>query len=114
MAITYEDVSESFRRIALSGRLDGLGTEEIAAIFAALSTAAKHRVVVDLTGVSFLAPIGIRTLLANAKALQQNGGRMVQFVGIDPAVTKALEVMDIDALIPKFVDAAEAGKAAFV
>src|SRR5688572_12226894 len=30
MAITHEDVSESFRRIVLSGRLDGRGTEEIA------------------------------------------------------------------------------------
>jgi anti-sigma B factor antagonist len=111
MAITHEDVSESFRRIALTGRLDGRGTEEIATKFAALSTA-KHRVVVDLTGISFLASIGIRELISNAKALQQKGGRMVLFVGGNPAVTKTLEATGIDALIPMFADAAEAEKAA--
>jgi anti-sigma B factor antagonist len=111
MAITHEDVSESFRRIALSGRLDGRGTEEIATKFAALSTA-KNRVVVDLTGISFLASIGIRELISNAKALQQKGGRMVLFVGGNPAVTKTLEATGIDALIPMFADAAEAERAA--
>jgi anti-anti-sigma factor len=112
MAITHEDVSDSFRRIALSGRLDGRGTEEIAAKFAALSTAGKQRVVVDLTGVSFLASIGIRALITSAKALQRNGGRMVLFVGGNPAVTKTLEATGIDVLIPMFADAAEAEKAA--
>ena len=112
MAITHEDVSESFRRIALSGRLDGPGSAEIATKFAALSTAAKRRVVVDLTGVTFLASIGIREVLSNAKALQQKGGRMVLFVGDNPAVTKTLEATGIDTLIPMFADAAEAEKAA--
>lgn len=112
MAITYEDVGESFRRIALSGRLDGRGTEEIAAKFAALVTAASHRVVVDLTETSFLASIGIRALVSGAKALQQSGGRMVLFVGGNPAVTKTLEATGIDALIPMYADGAEAEKAA--
>lgn len=112
MAITFEDLSETMRRIALSGRLDGQGTEEIAEKFAALATAAKQRVVVDLTAVSFLASIGIRTLLRNAKTLQQNGGRMVLFVGGNPAVTRTLQATGIDALIPMFADASEAEKAA--
>ena len=112
MAITYEDVSASFRRIVLSGRLDGPGTAEIAPRLAALSTVAKHRVVLDLTGVSFLASIGIRALLSSAKAAQQNGGRMVLLVGGNSAVTKTLEATGIDELIPTFADAAEADKAA--
>jgi anti-anti-sigma factor len=112
MAITHEDVSDTLRRIALSGRLDSRGTEEIALSFAALSIAEKRRVVVDLTGISFLASIAIRALLSNAKALQQKGGRMVLFVGANPAVTKTLEATGIDALIPMFADAADAEKAA--
>lgn len=112
MAITYENVSGSFLRIALSGRLDGQGTEEIATKFSELATAAKQRVVVDLTAVSFLASIGIRALLGNAKALQQNGGRMVLFVGGNSVVTKTLQATGIDGLIPMFPDASEAEKAA--
>ena len=112
MAITHEDSGGSFRRITLSGRLDGPGTAEIAAKLTALSASAKQRVVLDLTGVSFLASIGIRAVLASAKAAQQNGGRMVLFVGGNPAVTKTLEATGIDALIPMFADVAEAEKAA--
>jgi anti-sigma B factor antagonist len=112
MAITHEDVNESFRRIALTGRLDSRGTDEIAVKFAALSAAEKRRVVVDLTGVDFLASIGIRALLSAAKTAQQKGGRLVLYVGANPAVTKTLEATGIDALIPMFADAAEAEKAA--
>jgi anti-sigma B factor antagonist len=112
MAITHEDVSESFRRIVLDGRLDSRGTEEIATKFAALSAAANRRVVVDLTGVNFLASIGIRALLSGAKAAQQKGGRLVLFVGTNAPVIKTLEATGIDALIPMFADAAEAEKAA--
>src|SRR5262249_15681993 len=96
MAITHEDVSSLFRRITLSGRLDGPGTEEIAAKLMALSTPAKRRVVVDLTGVSFLASIGIRAVLSSAKAAQQGGGRMVLCVGGNSAVTRTLEATGID------------------
>ena len=112
MALTYEDVSESFRRIVLSGRLDGPGTAEIATKLTSLSAAAKYRVVVDLTGVSFLASIGIRAVLSSAKAAQQNGGRIVLYVGGNPAVTKTLQATGIDELIPMFADAAEAERAA--
>ena len=112
MPITHEDVSESFRRITLSGRLDGPGTAEIETKLAALAAAAKRRVVVDMTGVSFLASIGIRAVLSSAKAAQQGGGRMVLYVGGNGAVTKTLEATGIDALIPMFADAAEAEKAA--
>ena len=112
MPISHEDVSENLRRIALTGRLDSRGTDEIAVTFAALSTAGQRRVVVDLTGINFLASIGIRALLGNAKALQQKGGRMVLFVGGNAAVMKTLAATGIDTLIPMYADAAEAEKAA--
>lgn len=112
MSITYEDVDESLRRIALSGRLDAHGTDEIATKFAALATAGKRRVIVDLTGISFLASLGIGALLSSAKALQQKGGRMVLWVGGNPVVTRTLEAAGIDALIPMFADPAESEKAA--
>ena len=70
--------------------------------------------VVDLTAVTFLASIGIRALITNAKALQQRGGKMVLFVGENAAVAKTLETTGIDALIPMFSDALAAEKEALI
>lgn len=111
MAIEIMDVNEKLRRIALTGRLDIAGTDEIATTFAAAACSGGRRVVVDMTAVSFLASIGIRALISNAKALQSNGGRMVLFVGGNKTVAKALETTGIDALIPVFADATRAEKA---
>lgn len=112
MTIDIIDVNENLRRITLAGRLDIPGTDEIATRFAAAAASAARRVVVDLTAVSFLASIGIRALIANARALQAKGGRMVLFIGGNDMVAKTLETTGIDVLIPMFTDAAEAEKAA--
>jgi anti-anti-sigma factor len=112
MPIDFADVNDNLRRISLSGRLDILGTDAIATRFAALAASAQRRVVVDLSAVDFLASIGIRALLTNAKALQQRGGRLVIYVGENVAVLKVLEATGVEVLIPLFKDAAEADKAA--
>ncbi len=112
MAIDFEDVNEQLRIISLSGRLDIAGTSEIELKFTTLSTVTSKRVVVDLTSISFLASIGIRALITNAKALQQRGGKMVLFVGDNAVVAKTLEMTGIDVLIPMFTDTVEAQKEA--
>jgi anti-anti-sigma factor len=112
MTIEFVDISETLRRVTITGRLDIVGADEIASRFSALTTTASRRVVLDLSGVSFLASIGIRSIITNAKALQQRGGRMVLFVGDNATVSKTLEVTGIDALIPIFADNAAAEAAA--
>jgi anti-anti-sigma factor len=112
MPIEFDDVNESLRRIRLTGRLDIPGTESISIKFASLSASSARRVVVDLTGVSFLASFGIRELITNAKAMHQRGGKMVLLVNKDDAIHKTLETTGVDSLIPLFTDAAEADAAA--
>jgi anti-anti-sigma factor len=112
MSIEFDDVNESLRRIRLTGRLDIPGTESISIKFASLSASSARRVVVDLTGVSFLASFGIRELITNAKAMQQRGGKMVLLVNKDDAIHKTMETTGVDSLIPLFTDAAEADAAA--
>jgi len=112
MPIDFEDCSNQLRRITLTGRLDLAGTAEIDSKFAALSAAAQRRVLVDLTGVTFLASIGIRSLITNAKAQQNRGGRMVLLVGDNAPVARTLEATGIDALIPIFTSFTEAEQAA--
>jgi anti-anti-sigma factor len=62
--------------------------------------------------VDFLASIGIRSIVSNARAMQQRGTRMVLFVGANAAVSKTLGTTGIDAVIPMFADMAEAEQAA--
>ncbi|MEI8164611.1 MAG: STAS domain-containing protein [Betaproteobacteria bacterium] len=112
MAIEFDDSKEKLRRITISGRLDILGTEEIATKFSALAASAQRRVIVDLTGVTFLASIGIRAIITNAKALQQRGGKLVLFVGENASVSKTLDATGIDDLIPMFANADQAEVAA--
>jgi anti-anti-sigma factor len=112
MTIEYEDVTDVLRRVRLSGRLDVPGTQAISIKFSGLSTPQSKRVVVDLTGITFLGSVGIRELITNAKSLQQRGGKMVIFVGDNVMVAKTLETTGIDALIPLFTDLAEADQGA--
>ena len=54
---------------------------------------------VDMSAVSFLASIGIRTLLMTAKAVSGRGGKMV-ILNPDDNVTNVLQMAGIDTLIP--------------
>lgn len=111
MTIDFQDTPPDFRRIVITGRLDIPGTDAIADRFAALAATTARRIVVDLTGVTFLASIGIRSLITNAKALQHRGGRMVLLVGENTAVRKTLEATGMDTLIPTFTNSAAADAA---
>jgi anti-anti-sigma factor len=54
---------------------------------------------VDLSGVTFLASMGIRTFLANAKSLERRGAAMALFAA-SPLVTEVLTSVGIEQLIP--------------
>lgn len=83
--------------IALAGRLDIAGVAEVEGEFG--TQARKARVViVDLSGTPYLASIGIRLLLANAKALGRRGGRIL-LCACDPQVEQALRLTGVDHLV---------------
>jgi anti-sigma B factor antagonist len=112
MAIEFQDVNENLRRIRLSDRLDLPGTEAIATRLAAIASSCERRVVLDLTAVTFLSSMGIGAIVANAKAQQRRGGRVVLFVGDNSTVASALENTGVTVLIPTFDDASAADRAA--
>lgn len=102
MKMNVEPLALGVVKVVLDGRLDITGAGIIDLQFNAI--AGSHRgVVVDLTNVSFLASIGIRTLLLGAKAVQRRGGT---FVLLNPAedVEKVLEVTGVVDLMPIFHD----------
>jgi anti-sigma B factor antagonist len=110
MAISYEDPSPDLRLINLSGRLDFQGVEEIVEQFASLLASAGRSVVVDLTAATLICSMGIRTLILNAKAVKQRGGRMALVVEDDTSVSKTLKSVGIDTLLPVFGNVSEAEK----
>lgn len=104
MEISCADLGPNLRHITLAGRLDILGTDKIADQFTAYATEGKRNVVVDFTGVTFLASIGIRALISNAKALHKMGGVMAVVVGDNTSVARTLDATGIDVLLRTYHD----------
>jgi anti-anti-sigma factor len=103
MNMVVEPVIPGVVKVILDGRLDIAGAAAIDLQFSAIAGSHKG-VVVDLAGVSFLASIGIRTLLLGAKSVQRRGGCFVLLNPVDE-VGRVLEVMGMTDLMPIYRDA---------
>jgi anti-anti-sigma factor len=97
--------------IALDGRLDIGGVQEIEVRFTALTGAARSHIVLDLARVSLLASIGIRLLVTAARAQRTRGGK-IAIASAQPTVRAALVSAGIDHVIPLFDDV-ESASASF-
>jgi anti-anti-sigma factor len=103
MKIDSELLDNKAIKITLDGRLDIEGSNAIDMKFTALTATKKAAVLVDMSKVSFLASIGIRLLLSNAKACAQRGGQMVLFA-TQPMVNEVLTTSGVATLIPIVAD----------
>ncbi|WP_254962882.1 MULTISPECIES: STAS domain-containing protein [unclassified Cyanobium] len=106
------DGSIKLRKVVLAGRLDMLGMEDIALKLTSLTAIKPLRVIVDLRDVSFLASIGIRSIISSARALDQKGGRMELLLGDIELVKATLESTGIDDVIPMISDEEQAEREA--
>ncbi len=107
-SIEHEDLAEDLRCIRLAGRLDMVGVGEIEMRFTSLAASKAMKVLVDLTGVSFLASVGLRCIIHSAKALDQKGGKMVLLLGYNTVVRGTLDTVGVSEIIPVCHDAAAA------
>jgi len=80
-------------RVALIGPLDIAGAQVVALPLATLS-GAKEGLIIDMSGVNFIASIGIRELVNAAKALSRRNGRLVL---LNP-VRLVIEVLEMSGL----------------
>ena len=99
MKMTIEQVENGYTLINLDGRMDLEGTRAIDQKFAFATSTQPLRLAVDLSNVSFVASIGLRTLFMAARAQAGRGGKMV-LVGPNPGVRKVLETAGIDSIVP--------------
>jgi len=111
MSVNFQDVGEDLRRITISGLLDMEGTESLSVQLLELVEAPKKGVVIYLTSVRFLASVGIRILVASAKAAQERGGKLVLVVAPGSSVSMSLEATGVNGFIPVFANGADAEKA---
>ncbi|MBO9650681.1 MAG: STAS domain-containing protein [Variovorax sp.] len=103
MDLRSEQLAEGIEKISLVGRMDSVGGHDINTRLAALVASRKMLAVVDMSEVSFLASIGIRTLVVNARAQSLRGGVMA-LANPQPVVAEVLKMAGIDSIIPVYPD----------
>lgn len=98
MKMTVVARDDEIVQISLVGRMDALGVEDIAIPFTAATATRKAQVAVDLAQVDFLASVGLRLFFANARSLQQRGGKMA-LAGAQPDVQAVLDATGVGQII---------------
>jgi len=96
----------NYLQVKLAGSLDLAGVEAIEMDFSALLAGEQH-LLIDLSKVDFVASMGIRMLLSGAKQLTQRNLKLI-LAAPNECVGEALEITNINAIIPCFATVAEA------
>jgi anti-sigma B factor antagonist len=98
MAILIEEPVEGITRVVLSGRLDIAGASEIDLPLSVVG-GTRQAVVVDLSAVTFMASLALRSVVLAGKAVLSKGGKFV-LLSPQPAVEEVITVSGIDELFP--------------
>ena len=98
MKINVLETQSGITKLVLSGRMDIQGAMTADMTFS-VTAGAKKKVVVDLSDVTFMASLGLNTLMVSAKSMANKGGRMV-LLNPQPNVEKILEIAGVSTVIP--------------
>lgn len=98
--MTIEELAAGVALVTLRGRLDIAGAGAIETRFNA-TAGARKAVVVDLSGTSFIASMGMRLLLIAGKTMAARGGKMA-LLAPKPEVAAVLKTAGIDTVIPVY------------
>jgi anti-anti-sigma factor len=99
MELDVSIIEGTVTRVSLNGRLDAAGADRIDMRFTVAVVAPGRPAVVDLSGVSFLASMGIRLLISAARGLHTKGTKLVLF-GANELVQDVLDQAALDQIIP--------------
>lgn len=99
--------NDNITELALIGRLDVVGLQQVETQFFAFTAAARRDTILDLSGLEFIASLGIGMLISSAKTLSQHGARMV-LVNPRPDVDAVLRMTGIENAIPIVASIADA------
>jgi len=99
MQLTVIRADDSITHVAMLGRLDIEGVNQVQDRFVFQVTARHKDALVDLSQVTFIASLGMGMLVSAAKALQRQGARMV-LLAPTYMVEQALSAAGINHVIP--------------
>jgi anti-anti-sigma factor len=102
MPISTVDLEGGITRVVLEGRLDIAGAAAVDMPMNVIG-GTKKAVIVDMEKVSFLGSMGLRALVAPARAIKGRGGRIVIF-GPNEAVEKVLKISGVNNIVPIYHD----------
>jgi anti-anti-sigma factor len=106
MEIVISNAGDTVKRVTLVGKLDIAGAERIGLPLAA-AAGSRTNLIIDMTGVVFIASIGIRHLVMAAKTVTRGAGKLV-LLDPTPMVTEVLTISGLNELLPIVRSEAEA------
>jgi anti-anti-sigma factor len=106
MKLTKLESNDQIANILLSGSLDISGVQDIEMDFSRLASG-KQPVVIDFSGVTFIASLGMRMLLSAAKKMDTEGNKIVLH-SVPPLVETALNTAGLTGILPIAKDEIEA------
>jgi len=112
MEMKVSEGADGVTSIILDGRFDIAGAQQVDAQFNAVAERSKA-LIIDLTKVSFIASLGVRTLMMSAKSLIRRGGEMA-VCGANENVEKVLRMTgfnEVAGIYPDYFSAADALRA---
>jgi anti-anti-sigma factor len=98
MDMAVSELAGGVTCVRLQGRMDAAGAGRIDLPFTANVVAVGHNAVIDLSGVTFIASMGIRLLISAARGLHGKGARLALF-GARDMVRTVLDEAAIDQII---------------
>jgi anti-anti-sigma factor len=106
MDMQITSMAQDAVKVVLTGRLDSIGSAKVDLPFNAVAGANRH-VLVDMSAVTFVASIGIRTLMLGAKTIQRRGGKLLLLNPLQE-VEHVLETIGVTDMLPIVRNEAEA------
>lgn len=98
MKLTQLESTDKVTNLLLSGSLDISGVKDIEMDFSRLASG-DQTVVIDFSGVTFIASLGMRMLLSAAKKLDNKGNKLVLH-SVPPLVETALNTAGLATIMP--------------
>jgi anti-anti-sigma factor len=98
MNLTTEEMAGGVTRVVLEGRMDIEGAQVVDLRMNVIAGSAKH-LLIDLSGVSFLGSMGLRSIVVPAQAVKRRGGKTILFAP-SARVEEVLRTANIFTILP--------------